>query len=184
MRWSWESAEFCGSAVHLWKIQAGRLRTQHIWWIWAWALFRLLLSYSRGVWDWVYLSFRFLIVNEDLIRDLVCEPLSTGYKTYYGVLQTAEDISCWNYHYIFSVTKLNPIPLLLFSCWIVSGSLQPHGLRHARLPCPSLSPRFCSNSSSLSRWCHPTISSFVVPFSCPQSFLTSGSFPMSCSLHY
>ena len=63
---------------------------------------------------------------------------------------------------------------------LMSNSLQPHGLQHTRLPCPSLSPRVCSNSCPLSWWCHPTISSSVAPFaSCPQSFPTSGSFPMS-----
>ena len=62
----------------------------------------------------------------------------------------------------------------------MSNSLWPHGLQLARFPCPSLSPRICSNSRSLSRWCHPTISSSVVPFSsCLQSFLASGPFPMS-----
>ena len=62
----------------------------------------------------------------------------------------------------------------------VSDSLQPHGLQHASLPCPLLSPGACSNSGPLSWWCHPTISSSVVPFSsCPQSFPASGSFPMS-----
>ena len=51
---------------------------------------------------------------------------------------------------------------------------------HSRLPCPSLSPGVCSNSCPSSRWCHPTISCSVVPFSsCPQSFPASGSFPMS-----
>ena len=70
--------------------------------------------------------------------------------------------------------------LLLFSRSVVSDSLWPHGLQHARLPCPSPSPQVCSDSCPLSRWCHPTISSFVVPFSsCLQSFPTSGSFPMS-----
>ena len=60
--------------------------------------------------------------------------------------------------------------------------LQPHGLQHARLPCPSLSPGACSNSCPLSQWCHLTISSSVTPFfSCPQSFPGSGSFPM-CQL--
>ena len=68
---------------------------------------------------------------------------------------------------------------LLFSR-SVSDSVWPHGLQHARLPCPSPSPRVCSNSCPLSRWCHPTISSSVVPFSCcPQSFPASVSFPMS-----
>ena len=69
--------------------------------------------------------------------------------------------------------------LLLFSHLVMSSSLQPHGLQHSRLPCPSLSPRACSNSYPLSWWCHPTISSSVTPFFCPQSFLASGSFPMS-----
>ena len=59
-------------------------------------------------------------------------------------------------------------------------SLQPHGLRPARLPCPSLSPDVCSNLCPLNRRCHPIISSSVTPFSsCPQSFPASGSFPMS-----
>ena len=62
----------------------------------------------------------------------------------------------------------------------MSYSLWPQGLQHARLPCPSLTPRPCSNSCPSSRWCHPTISSVVVSFSsCPQSFPVSESFPMS-----
>ena len=65
--------------------------------------------------------------------------------------------------------------LAQFSCSVVSEQLQ-----HARLPCPSPTPRGCSNSCPLSRWCHPTISSSVVPFfSCLQSFPASGSFLMS-----
>ena len=59
-------------------------------------------------------------------------------------------------------------------------SFQPHGLQHTRIPYPSPSPGACSNSCPLSRWCHPTISSSVIPFSsCLQSFPASGSFPMS-----
>ena len=62
----------------------------------------------------------------------------------------------------------------------MSDSLWPHGLQHARLPCPSPTPGVYSNSCPLSRWCHPAISLSVVPFSfCPQSFPASGSFPMS-----
>ena len=62
----------------------------------------------------------------------------------------------------------------------MSNSLWPHGLQHARLPCPLPSPRVSSNSCPMSWWRHPTISSSVAPFSsCPQSFLASGSFPMS-----
>ena len=58
-------------------------------------------------------------------------------------------------------------------------TLWPHGLQHARLPCPSPIPGAYSNSCPLSRWCHPTISSSVIPFSCLQSFPASGSFPMN-----
>ena len=66
--------------------------------------------------------------------------------------------------------------LLLFSRSVISDSLQPHGLQHARLPCPSPFPRAYSNSCPLSWWYHPTISFSVVPFSCLQSFLASCSF--------
>ena len=63
---------------------------------------------------------------------------------------------------------------------MVSNSLRPHGLQHTRVPCPSSTPGACSSSCLLSRWCHPTISSSVVPFSlCLQSFPASGSFLMS-----
>ena len=62
----------------------------------------------------------------------------------------------------------------------MSDSLRPHGMQHARLPCPSPTPKTCSNLCPLSRWCHPTISSSVIPFfSCPQSFPASGSFQRS-----
>ena len=58
-------------------------------------------------------------------------------------------------------------------------TLQPHGLQHTRLPCPSPSPGACSNSCPLSQWCHPTILSSVVPFSCLQSFPASVPFLMN-----
>ena len=68
----------------------------------------------------------------------------------------------------------------LFSHSVTSDSLWHHGLQHARVPCPSLSPSTCSNSCPLNRWCHPTISSSVSLFSfCLQCFLASGSFPMT-----
>ena len=67
-----------------------------------------------------------------------------------------------------------------FSHSVMSDSLRPHELQHARPPCPSPTPRVYSNSCPLSQWCHPAISSSVVSFSsCPQSFPASGSFPMS-----
>ena len=67
-----------------------------------------------------------------------------------------------------------------FSCSVVSNSLWPHGLQHARPPCPSPAPAVHPNPCPLSWWCHPTISSSVVPFSsCPQSSPALGSFQMS-----
>ena len=70
--------------------------------------------------------------------------------------------------------------LLLCSHSVMSNSLRPHGLQHARLPCQSPTPGTCSNSCPLSQWCHPTITASVIPFSSPlQSFPASGSFPVS-----
>ena len=67
-----------------------------------------------------------------------------------------------------------------FSHSVISDSLWPHELQHTRPPCPSPTPGAHPNSCPLSQWCHPAISSSVVPFSsCPQTFPKSGSFPMS-----
>ena len=67
-----------------------------------------------------------------------------------------------------------------FSHLVMSDSLRPHGLQHAWLPCPSPTPRACSDSGPLSWWCHPTILSSVIPSSsCLQSLPALGSFPMS-----
>ena len=91
----------------------------------------------------------------------------------------------------FKKTNVNPavlmmgmLLLLLFgsvhiSRSVVSDSLQPHESQHTRPPCPSPSPGVHSDSRPLSQWCHPAISSSVVPFSCPQSLPASESFPMS-----
>ena len=79
-------------------------------------------------------------------------------------------------------TREAPIPLSVsqFSHSVVSDFLQPHESQHARPPCPLPTPRVYSNSCPLSRWCHPTISSSVLPFSYhPQSLPASGSFPMN-----
>ena len=82
-------------------------------------------------------------------------------------------------------TQSSNFPLLFktsvqFSRSVVSGSLPPRELQHARCSCPSPTPGVHSNLCPLSRWCHPTISSSVVPFSsCPQSFPASGSFPVT-----
>ena len=78
---------------------------------------------------------------------------------------------------VFGATK---ILLFSYSCSVTSGCWWPHGLQHTRLSCPSPSPGVCWNSCPLNRWCHPTISSSVAPFSsCLQSFPASGCFPMS-----
>ena len=79
---------------------------------------------------------------------------------------------CRLYFALFSTNNCSVVPLLLFSCYVMSNILQPHGLQHARLPCPLPSPRVFSKSCPLSQWCHPTISSPVSPFS---SFLQSSS---------
>ena len=75
---------------------------------------------------------------------------------------------------------LKPFRWVQFSHSVMSDSLRPHEPQHARPPCPSPTPRVHPNPCPLGRWCHPTISSSVVPFSsCPQSFPASGSFQMS-----
>ena len=97
---------------------------------------------------------------------------------------------CCCCHSLFSLQAISSILMILgatctlssvqFSHSVMSNSMWPHGLQHARLPSPSPTPRACSNSCPPSRWCPPTISSSVVPFSsCLQSFLASGSIQMS-----
>ena len=82
-------------------------------------------------------------------------------------------ISHWLAHCRWSFSSVQ------FSCSVVSDSLWPHELQHTRSPCPSPTPGAYPNSCPLSRWCHPTISSSVIPFSCLQSCPASGSFQMS-----
>ena len=80
----------------------------------------------------------------------------------------------------FSFTYKSQLSSVQFSRSVVSDSLWPHESQHARPPCPSPIPRVYSNSRPSSQWCHPAISSSVVPFSsCPQSLPASGFFPMS-----
>ena len=101
---------------------------------------------------------------------------------YYGEL-----VVMWRYPNGITLTLCkitHVIKILLssvqFSHSVVSDSSKPYGPQHSRPPCPSPNPRVCSNSFPLSWWCHPTISSSVVPFSnCLQSLPASGSFQMS-----
>ena len=82
--------------------------------------------------------------------------------------------ACRRYNIIAMVNSVQ------FSHSVMSNSLQPHELQHTRPPCRSPTPRVYPNPCPLSQWCHPTISSFVVPFSsCPQSFQAPWSFQMS-----
>ena len=82
--------------------------------------------------------------------------------------------------YLFRCQMNTNISIIHFSHWVVSDSLWPHELQHTRPSCPSPNSRAYSNSCPSSRWCHPTISSCVIPFSsCLQFFPASGSFPMS-----
>ena len=83
---------------------------------------------------------------------------------------------CFN----FNCVSISSVSSVQFSCSVMFDSLQPHESQHARPPCTSPTPRVHSNSRPSSRWCHPAISSSVVPFSsCPQSLPASESFPMS-----
>ena len=109
-----------------------------------------------------------------------------SWPCHWSLVLCAQNDKFWNKDFVywfFLCAKGTIKCLLLFSRSVVSASLWPHGLQHARLPCLSLSPVVCSNSWTLSQWCHwvsDTISSTVSPFSsCLQSFPASGSFPMS-----
>ena len=114
-------------------------------------------------------------------------PLFLGsYLRYYWIHPRMEQSPVWKYWPLLpSGEKVKW--LLWTKCFsqfssvsVLSDSLQPHESQHARLPCPSPTPRVYSNSCSSRRWCHPAISSSVIPFSsCPQSLPASGSFTMS-----
>ena len=96
-------------------------------------------------------------------------------------------VNCWNLKrrklpymsLFFAMGVIFLFSSVQFSFSIVSNSLQPHEPQHTRPPCPSPTPGVYPNPCPLSRWCHPTISASVIPFSCPQSFPASGSFLMS-----
>ena len=96
--------------------------------------------------------------------------------------------ACWHNYVSFPLHGRNLQSAKFSSKWgavqfsrsVVSDSLWPHKLLHARLPCPSPTPEAYSNSCPLSRWCHPAILSSVIPFSaCLQSFPATGSLPVS-----
>ena len=117
--------------------------------------------------------------------------ISVGEKVIWLYLEILKALTKFNTHYDKNIQEnwtwgtweiLNMIASVSvqISHSVVSDSLRPHGLQHARPPCPSPTPRVCSNSCPLSQWCHSTISSSIVPLSCYlQSFPASGSFLMS-----
>ena len=126
--------------------------------------------------DWVTLIFSFSNLNQNLNHEF----------PWFSSLQMA---ACWISQTPWSSVSITMINLTLylsiqFSCSVMSNSLWPNGLKHARLPCPSSTIRACTNSSPLSQWFLPTISSSGIPFSsCPQSFPASGSFKWVSSLN-
>ena len=100
---------------------------------------------------------------------------TTEFSKFAGILSAA-----LSQHHLFS--SVQSLSSVQFSHSVVSDSLRPHESQHARPPCPSPTPRVHSNSHPSSQWCHPAISSSVVPFfSCPQTLPASKSFPMSVS---
>ena len=111
------------------------------------------------------------VILQATILEWVVMPSSKGSSLSWGQTRVS---------YIFWIGRRVLYHLVQFTCSGVFNSLQPHGLQHARLPFSSPTPGAWSNSCPSSRWCHPTISSSVVPFSsCLQSFPASGSFPVS-----
>ena len=147
-------------------------------------------------WEHAYV-YSFLVIPQD-IELISCCCCSVVYSCVqlFATTWTAARQASLSFTVSWSLLKLMSIELVIpspsspkarvtifssvqFSCSVMSNYLWPHGLQHARLSCPSPTPRVYSNSCPLSWWCHPTISSSVVPFSHLQSFPASGSFQMS-----
>ena len=119
------------------------------------------------------------LVSEFLMADLWVR----SFQKVKNLQESRKASQRWNadrWRKIRKTKNLRNLSLVQFSRSVVSDSFRPHGLQHARLPCPSPTPGVYSNSCPLHWWCHPTISSSVVPFSSHlQSFPASRSFPMS-----
>ena len=118
-------------------------------------------------------------------NDNLCKQLTHWEKRWYCERQGKKRRWWQRTRWLDSITDsmnmdLNKVSSVQFSSPVVSDCLQHHESQHVRPPYPSLTPGIHSNSFPLSQWCHPTISSSVIPFfSCPQSLPASGSFPMS-----
>ena len=152
-----------GSSVH------GIIQTRILDWV--------AISSSRGIFLTQGSNLHLLCVlfrqEDSLPLVLSGKPIKDAYICIYSISHETMWLVCL---YIFSSVQ--------FSRSVVSHSLRPHGLQHARPPCPSPTPRVYSNSCPLSQWCHPTISPSVIPFSsCLQSFQHQGLFKLVSSLH-
>ena len=116
-----------------------------------------------------------------LARILECVAMPSSRRSFQPRVQPASLLSPTLAGSFFTISaSWEALPAHQFSRSVMSDSLWPHGLQHPRLPCPSPTPKACSNSCPLSQWCHLISSSSAVPFSsCLQSFPASGSFRMS-----
>ena len=118
-----------------------------------------------------------LHAQEQIFHNSKHHALSNGSYGRDGYLPKLMSIFLFSFNKIilvwFEVVKCSVKRLLLFSSSVLSNSLWPHGLQHSKLRCPSLSPGACSNLCPLSQWCHPTISSSVIPFPSPPAFNSS-----------
>ena len=124
------------------------------------------LSQHQGLFQWVDSS------------DQVAKVLELQHQSFQWIFRV--DLQC----YVSFRCAAKWISWVQFSRSVVSDSLRPHGLQYTRLPCPSPTPGAYGNSCPSSQWCHPTISFYVLPFSCFPSFAASGSFPIwVSSLH-
>ena len=129
----------------------------------------LTLSIFVFYWNFLqHLHFLLSIVNVYIFVFAFSLAILTTFKFFFSI-----------YYWLMSIFFKIQFSSVQFSHSFVSDSLRPHGQQHTRPPCPSPTPGVYSNSCPLSQWCHPTISSSVVPFSsCLQSFPASGSFQM------
>ena len=135
------------------------------------------------LWFFFFFFFSFIFISWRLITSQHCSELG------HTLTWISHGVTCIPHPNPLSHLPLHPIPLGLpnSDSWgdpqdniLLCPILLHYGLQHIRLPCPSPPPRVCSNSCPLSQWCHPTISSSVIPFSSyPPSFPGSGSFPVS-----
>ena len=136
----------------------------------------IIYIYLRLIWfpkAWPFIQGEFVISNRMWFKEFTLKCLS--FQT-----SITDNPQPWVKHhpltFLFGNENFLCFSSAQFSHSVLSGSLCPHSLQHARLPCPSPTPGARSNSCPSSRWCRPTISSSVVPFSCLPSFPASGSF--------